>query len=452
MSTNSDENPPPPAEEKQQEEAGGATKSPSTSPSKPKPKFQLGGFMEEVKKAKEDAQQRMKQGTEKFQSNMKQSTEKLQSKFAAAARKESASPSSSPADLVPEEKAAEKESDVEEQKKHHHVTLNPKKMAQSVAHGIEKTVEKTKDVVTIHKKDKAKSSEQQQKQSSRAAEEEPLIDSSAGASMKSAPAVADVKDDEPAPSNKKVFPALNMPSTRSSEKIEPLDDEKVVAIIVASFLVSTLLNHWREMVANQMPASVVFTFSLASFYAGQYIEPEFWKHAFQEYILCGPEEETVTTAGEDQTELHTTARDLSAASIAEQQQKKKMPIFFRGLTKKKSPTTKKPFSALSRSTKIPIHTNSKLLAKLLTNPMFRSKGVDGAGSEEGHMAATTSEDKAGGAATARPTTSRMGSTDTSEMQNPKTGSVNTLCEFRGMDVFLTEDAEERMGDHPFLIE
>ena len=449
MSTNSDENPPPP-EKQQQEEAGAkTTKSPSTSPSKAKPKFQLGGFMEEVKKAKEDAQQRMKQGTEKFQSNMKQSTEKLQSKFAAASRKESASPSSSPADLVPEETAAEKESDTEEPKKHHHVTLNPKKMAQSVAHGIEKTVEKTKDVVTIHKKDKAKL-EQQQKQSSRAAEEQPLIDSSAGASLKSAPAVTGVKD-EPAPDNKKVFPALNMPSTSSSEKIEPLDDEKVVAIIVASFLVSSLLNHWREMVANQMPASVVFTFSLASFYAGQYIEPEFWKHAFQEYILCGPEEETVTTAGEDQTELHTTARDLSAASIAEQQQKKKMPIFFRGLTKKKSHTTK-PFSALSRSTKIPIHTNSKLLAKLLTNPMYRSKGVDGAGSEEAHIATTTSEASAGGAVTARRTTSRMGSTDTSEMQNPKTGSVNTLCEFRGMDVFLTEDAEERMGDHPFLIE
>ena len=84
--------------------------------------------------------------------------------------------------------------------------------------------------------------------------------------------------------------------------------------------------------------------------------------------------------------------------------------------------------------------------------MFRSKGVDGAGSEEAHIATTTSEASAGGAVTARRTTSRMGSTDTSEMQNPKTGSVNTLCEFRGMDVFLTEDAEERMGDHPFLIE
>jgi hypothetical protein len=402
----------------------------------------FGGFMEEMKKAKEEATHRMKQNTERLQSNA--------SKFLHKHKDQSKDADAAAPELVKEEgtagdpTTASSNLDTTDEDDHHDSkskrTLNPVKMAKNVAHSIErtaektlhsieKTAEKTKDAIHLshHRTKIEEVSSNQSKDvdipepSEREEEEEPLLDeTSAGASMKA--------ESRRAP--KKTFPALNLPS---GDVTKPLDDEMIVAIIVFSFAISSLLHHWREMLANEMPASVVFTFSVLSFYAGQYIEPTFWKRAFSEYFLGLPEE----------SEMHTERTlDVSPCDIATVEK----PNFFR--TIQKAPT--KAFSTLSKKTHLPKVQNNKLMAKLLANPMFRRKKSSSALASAEDQPESTVEQAS--AEHPKHTLQHMGSMEASDMQNPKASSVNTLCHFRGMDVFLTEDAEEKMGDHPFLIE
>jgi hypothetical protein len=225
-----------------------------------------------------------------------------------------------------------------------------------------------------------------------------------------------------------------------------LKDETIVWIVLASIVLSSMVDHWRKILENQFPASVVMAWMLVAFGVGQKIDPEILSN-FLETKVLGITTKASDDAGRVPADVPQNVPDMPAEI--------QVVGFWQGMVRQQSakrPRLPVAFTSLNRGRKrdsqqqpqVSKFTINRNLMKRL--PMFRRKSRSPA-----PKATTTpvsfSEPTA-------PTSSNvMGIFDLNDTNADSLVDQVTdpLFELRGMDIFLTDCAEETMMTHPFLL-
>jgi hypothetical protein len=221
-----------------------------------------------------------------------------------------------------------------------------------------------------------------------------------------------------------------------------LKDDTIVWIVVASIVLSSTVDHWRDILANQFPVSVVFTWMLVAFCAGQEIDPEFWSDFLETKVLGitkAPEAADVQVPRDIPEEVPAMAAQVRGGFLQklmrQSTKRSRLPVPFTNLNRGR----KRDSQQVSKFT-----IDRNLMKRL---PMFRRKS-------KSPVPKVPPESSKPASPTSSPTPSKvMGAFDLKDTNADSLVDqvMDPLCELRGMDLFLTDCAEEEMATHPFLL-
>jgi hypothetical protein len=239
-----------------------------------------------------------------------------------------------------------------------------------------------------------------------------------------------------------------------------LKDETIVWIVVASIVLSSMVDHWREILANQFPASVVLAWMLVAFCVGQKMDPEIWSDFLETKVMgITKVSEAASAAAADVP--HYVLDPTMPSSQVRQHRLGFLQSLMRQRQSTKLPRLPVAFTNLNRGRKLR-DSSQKQVSKFTIDrnlmkrlPMFRRKGRSPSAPEEITTITTTPVSSSSSIKPMSPMSSKV-MLGTFDLKDTNADSLvdqvtDPLCELRGMDLFLTECAEEKMTTHPFLL-